>query len=72
MNASSGCARVDQFARADGIKDTAIKPDEQIKRSYAIAGVAEELNGTCPEVGEYRVEHEPGDFGTWGFDFRLE
>lgn len=72
IDASSGCARVDQFVQADGIKNTVLNAGEQTKRSYAIAGVAGELNSTCPDPGEYRMKHEWGDFGMWGFNFTLE
>lgn len=72
IETSSGCARVDQFVRADGIKNTALEAGEQIKRSYAIAVVDEELNGICPDPGEYRIEHDLGDYGIWGFNFKLE
>ena len=72
IDASSGCARVNQFVRADGIKNTVLKAGEQTKRSYAVAGVAGELNGDCPNPDEYRLEHELGDLGMWGFGFKLE
>jgi hypothetical protein len=72
MDISSGCARVDQFVRADGIKNTVLKAGEQTKRSYAIAGVDGELNGTCPDPGEYRMQRDLGDVGVWGFNFKLE
>ena len=71
-DAPSGCARVDYFARADGSQNTVLKASGQTKRSYAIASVAGELNGTCPDKGEYRMEQEFGDFGVWGFNFSLE
>lgn len=72
IDASSGCVRVDQFVRADGIKNTILEAGEQSKRVYAIAGVDGELNSTCPSPGEYRMEHDFGDYGTWGFDFELK
>lgn len=72
VEASSGCARVDQFLRADGIENTVLKAGEQPKSSYAIAGVDRELHGACPTSGEYRMEHDLGDYGTWGFNFKLE
>jgi hypothetical protein len=72
IDASSGCARVDQFVRADGIQNTVLKAGEQTKRSYAIAGVAGELNGTCPDPGEYRMKHVSEDFGMWKFSSNLE
>ena len=72
MDVSSGCARVDQFTQADGIKNTTLEANNQVKRSYAIAGVGGELSGNCPPPGEYRMEHELGDFGMVGFEFKLE
>ena len=72
MDVSSGCARVDQFTQADAIKNTTLEANTQVKRSYAIAGVAGELSGNCPPSGEYRMEYELGDFGMVGFEFKLE
>ena len=48
MDISGGCARVDQFTQADAIKNTTLEANNQIKRSYAIAGVGGELSGNCP------------------------
>lgn len=72
IEASSGCARVDQFVQADAIKNTELKASEQTKKSYAIAGVGGELSGNCPPPGEYRMEEQIGDYGTLGFNFTLE
>lgn len=72
IDASSGCARVDQFTQADAIKNTTLEAGEQTKKSYAIAGVGGELHGNCPAPGEYRMEYDFGEFDTWGFDFKLE
>ena len=72
MDISSGCARVDQFTQADAIKNTTLEANTQVKRSYAIAGVAGELSGNCPPSGEYRMEYELGDFGMVRFEFKLE
>lgn len=69
---TDGCSRVEEFVTADGIKNTVLAPGERIERSYAVAGVAAGLEGGCPDPGEYRMEHEPGSYGTWGFEFRLE
>lgn len=70
-DASEGCSRVDGFVRADGIKNTVLKADARIGKPYAIVGVDDELEGNCPNPGEYRMEHDIGDYGTWGFEFRL-
>lgn len=72
IDASSGCARVDQFTQADAIKNTTLEAGEQTKRSYAIAGVGGELSGNCPPPGDYRMEEDIGEYGTLGFNFTLE
>lgn len=72
IDASNGCSRVDHFVSANGIKNTVLKSGERIAESYAIAGVGDNLKGKCPEPGEYRMEHDIGDSGTWGFTFQLE
>lgn len=72
IDASSGCARVDQFTQADAIKNTTLEAGEQTKKSYAIAGVGGELHGNCPPPGEYRMGYDFGEFDTGGFDFKLE
>ncbi|WP_143423308.1 hypothetical protein [Halegenticoccus soli] len=72
METDSGCARVDQFVGADGIKNTTLDPGQRRKREYAVVGVDGELSGGCPKASTYRIEEELGDVGTWGFEFRLE
>lgn len=71
LDVSDGCARVDQFLRADAIKNTALESGDRIQESYAIVGVERNLEGTCPTPGEYRLEQDLGEYGTWGFDFEL-
>ena len=72
MDVSGGCARVDQFARADAIESTALEANDRVERPYAIAGVGGELSGTCPPPDEYRMERELGDVGIVGFEFDVE
>ena len=72
LDVSGGCARVDQFTHADAIKNTTLEANNQVKRSYALAGVGGELSGNCPAHGEYRMEHDLGDVGMVGFEFKLE
>lgn len=72
IDASSGCARVNQFTQADAIKNTTLEANKQTKKSYAIAGVAGELSGNCPPPGDYRMEEDIGEYGTLGFNFTLE
>lgn len=72
IEASGGCARVDQFIRADGIQNTVLEAGEQTERSYAIVGVDGELNGNCPPPGDYRMEEDIGEYGMLGFNFTVE
>lgn len=72
MEADSGCARVDEFVGADGIKNTTLDPGQRHEREYAVVGVDGELSAGCPKPDTYRIEEEFGDLGTWGFDVRLE
>lgn len=72
MDVSTGCSRVDSFVSADGIQTTTLAPNDRIEETYAIAGVNQELSDNCPETGTYRMEYEMSDFGTWGFEYKLE
>lgn len=71
IDAADGCSRVEQFVRADGVKNTVLESGERIERSYAVAAVDGNLEGTCPEPGDYRMEHDLGGQEVWGFEFQL-
>lgn len=68
----TGCARVDEFVSADGIKNTSLDPGQHRKQKYAIAAVAGKMSMECPDETTYRIEDELGDYGTWGFEFQLQ
>ena len=67
-----GCARLKHFSAANGIQKTDLEPAETITKRYAIAGIAGNYKGVCPEPGSYRMEHGLGDYGKWGFKIKLE
>lgn len=72
MEVKSGCARVDGFVGADGIKNTTLNPGQRRKQQYAVVGVNGEMSEGCPKARKYRFEEKIGELGTWGFDFQLE
>jgi hypothetical protein len=72
LDVSEGCSRVASFARADGAKSTSLSPGNRISETYAIAAVDAKLSNPCPATGSYRMEHDYGALGVWGFEFSLK
>ncbi|WP_293032163.1 hypothetical protein [Natronococcus sp.] len=68
-----GCARIERGIARDDVKvETVLEPGDAIEQRYAVAPVDEELGDSCPEPGTYRVAHEYGEHGTWGFELELQ